>query len=126
MFPILYKVLVRPILEYGNAVWGPFFVTDQIAIEKAQRRATKLVTSIRNLPYNEHLSILKLAYLYYRRRRGDVILVYQIFHGLIDINPSIFFALLQSVLATRGHNYKIFKPHSQCLTRSNFSSLVTV
>ena len=32
MFPILYKVLVRPILEYGNAVCGPFFVTDQIAI----------------------------------------------------------------------------------------------
>ena len=57
MFPILYKVLVRPILEYRNAVWGPFFVTDQIAIEKVQRRATKLVTSIRNLPYNERLSI---------------------------------------------------------------------
>ena len=63
MFPILYKVLVRPILEYGNAVWGPFFAT-QIAIEKVQRRATKLVMSIRNLPYNERLSILKLPSLY--------------------------------------------------------------
>ena len=70
MFPILYKVLVRPILEYGNVVWGPFFVTDQIAIEKVQRRATKLVTSIRELPYNERLSTLKLPSLYYRRRRG--------------------------------------------------------
>ena len=111
MFPILYKVLVRPILEYGNAVWGPFFVADQIAIEKVQRRATKLVTSIRNLPYNERLSILKLPSLYYRRRRGDMILVYQIFHGLIDINPSIFFASA-TISTTRGHNYKIFKPHS--------------
>ena len=46
MFPILYKVLVRPILEYGNAVWGPFFVTDQIAVEKVQRHATKLVSYI--------------------------------------------------------------------------------
>ena len=120
MFPILYNVLVRPILEYGNAVWGPFFVTDQIAI---QRRATKLVTSIRSLPYNERLSILKLPSLYYRRRRGDMILVYQIFHGLIDINPSIFFAPA-TISTTRGHNYKIFKPHSQCLiiTRSNFFS----
>ena len=121
MFPILFKVLVRPILEYGNAVWGPFFVTDQIAIEKVQRRATKLVTSIRELPYNERLSTLKLPSLYYRRRRGDMILVYQIFHGLIDINPSIFFAPA-TVSTTRGHNYKIFKPHSQCLTRSNFFS----
>ena len=122
MFPILYKVLVRPILEYGNAVWGPFLLLhDQIAIEKVQRRATKLVTSIRNLPYNERLSILKLPSLYYRRRRGDMILVYQIFHGLIDINPSIFFAPA-TISTTRGHNYKISKPHSQCLTRSNFFS----
>ena len=112
MFPILYKVLVRPILEYGNAVWGPFFVTDQIAIEKVQRRTTKLVTSIMNLSYNERLSILKLPSLYYRRRRGDMILVYQTFHGLIDINPSIFFAPA-TISTTRGHNYKIFKPHSQ-------------
>ena len=50
-----------------------------------------------------------------------MILVYQIFHGLIDINPSIFFAPA-TVSTTRGHNYKIFKPHSQCLTRSNFFS----
>ena len=104
-------------------LYNSFFVTDQIAIEKVQRRATKLVTSIRNLPYNERLSILKLPslYIYYRRRRGDMILVYQIFHGLIDFNPSIFFAPA-TISTTKGHNYKIFKPHSQCLTRLNFFS----
>ena len=51
MFPILYKALVRPLLEYT----GPFFVTDKIAIEKVQKRATKMVSTIKNLPYNEQL-----------------------------------------------------------------------
>ena len=34
--PILYKSLVRPHLEYGNIVWGPFFKVDIIAVEKVQ------------------------------------------------------------------------------------------
>ena len=29
MFPMLYKTLVRPILEYANATWEPFYITDQ-------------------------------------------------------------------------------------------------
>ena len=60
MLPILYKALVQPILEYANAIWGPFFVTDQIAIEKVQKCATKMISTIKNLPYNKRLIILKL------------------------------------------------------------------
>ena len=29
-----YTTMVRPILEYGNLIWGPHFKLDQIAIEK--------------------------------------------------------------------------------------------
>ena len=46
MFPMLYKALIRPILEYANAIWGPFFVTDQIAIEKVQKHATNMVSTL--------------------------------------------------------------------------------
>ena len=49
--PLLFKTLVRPQLEYGNIVWGPFNRSDQLLVERVQRRATKLVRDIHHLPY---------------------------------------------------------------------------
>jgi len=34
MLPQLYKSFIRPILEYGNIVWGPQFILDQQSVEK--------------------------------------------------------------------------------------------
>ena len=45
-------------------------------LKKNQRRATKLVKSVTNLPYCDGLEILDLTTLYYRRLRADVIQVY--------------------------------------------------
>ena len=46
----IYFALVRPHLEYANSVWSPYKKGDVEAIEKIQKRATKLVISIRKLP----------------------------------------------------------------------------
>jgi len=40
---MLYKSLVRPHLEYANSVWSPYNRGDVEAIEKVQKRTTKLV-----------------------------------------------------------------------------------
>ena len=48
----LYKTMVRPHLEYGNAMWGPVYLGDIHKVEKIQRRATKMIYSIKNLPNN--------------------------------------------------------------------------
>ena len=116
MLPMLYKSLVHLVLEYANVVWGPFFLQDQVMIEKVQKRATWMVSSLRNLPYKERLRTLNLPSLYYCRKRGDMILVYQILHGLIDVNLLTFFP----TDVTHGHNFKIFKSHTSCCTRSHF------
>ena len=53
--PLLFRTMVRPHLEYANAVWGPFNREDQKRIERVQRRATRLVASVRGRPYEERL-----------------------------------------------------------------------
>ena len=52
-FKTLFTTYVRPHLEYCIQVVGPYMVQDMQALEKVQRRATKLVQSIRHLPYEE-------------------------------------------------------------------------
>ena len=54
------------------------------AIEKIQKRATKLVISLKKFPYKERLLQLNLHTLKYRRLRGDMIEVYKIIHDMYD------------------------------------------
>ena len=80
----LYKDLVRAHLEYANQAWNPYLKKDKITIENVQRRATKLIPSIRKYSYSKRLQILKLPTLEYRRKRGRMIEVFKILNGLYD------------------------------------------
>ena len=71
--PLLYMTLVRPHLEYANTIWGPHYKEDQKMVENVQRRATKMISSIKNLPYEARLRYLNLPSLQHRRKRGDMI-----------------------------------------------------
>ena len=53
---LLYKSLVRSHLEHDLGTT----LKDQKALEKAQRRGTKLITSIKYLPYEHRLQGLNL------------------------------------------------------------------
>ena len=114
----LYKSMVCPILEYGNIIWGPHYLMDQRKIEAIQRRATKLVTSLHGDDYCTRLTKLRSPSLNYRRQRGDIIFLYQIFNSMVDIDVNNLFTRSSEV--TRGHKLKIYKCRSSCLTRSNF------
>jgi len=69
----LYKTYIRPVLEYGNIIWGPLFNSDQQQVEKVQRR---LMHDLRDYAYNNRLEELNLPSLNYWRRRGDMIMIY--------------------------------------------------
>ena len=49
----LYKSLVRPHLEYGNIIWYPLLKRQSKAVEKVQRRATKLLKECKNMTYDQ-------------------------------------------------------------------------
>ena len=43
IFSVLYRSLVRPLLENASPVWSPYLVKDKLAIESIQRRASRIV-----------------------------------------------------------------------------------
>ena len=43
-FKWLFKLIVRPHLEYANAIWNPVMKKDITSIENVQRHATKMVS----------------------------------------------------------------------------------
>ena len=121
--PKLFKAMVRPHLEYGNVVRGPHFKLDQQAIERVEKRATKLIRNIKDLPYSERLKDLNLPSLSYRRRRGDMLQTYKIISGKVNIDKNIFFQF--STTATRGHRYNIYKQRATKLPKiQSFSNRI--
>ena len=72
-FRLLYTAFVRPHLDYAASVWSPLLVKDMAKIERVQRRVTKLVPFLKNLPYEQRLEALQLTSLRRRRLRGDLI-----------------------------------------------------
>ena len=114
VFMNLYPVLVRPLLEYCVQVWSPYKQKYINIIERVQRRATKLVPSLRNLPYEDRLERLGLTTLVERRFRGDMIETYRILSGKEKIDPSRYFSMANE----RGdpelaRGLKLYKPRGR-------------
>ena len=84
----LYKALVRNHLDYAISIWSTYKQKYKDAIENVQRRATKQLPGMKNIPYEERLQRLKLPTLAYRRTRGDMIEVYKLLHGKYDSDVS--------------------------------------
>jgi len=60
LFVFLYRIYVWPHLEYCVPIWSPSFAKDIDALEKVQKRATKMVRGLGNLPYEQRLESLDL------------------------------------------------------------------
>ena len=108
----LYKTHIRPILEYNTVIWTPHLITDIRKAESIQRRFTRRLCQKTNTRYNnyEHrLEILNLDTLEIRRVKFDLIIMYKIYHNIIDINYTDLF--LDDIASTnynlRGHKNKI-------------------
>ena len=119
-------IMVRPHLEYryGNVICSPRYQRDKLEIEKIQRRATKLIPKLREVPYKDRLVALRLPPLHYHSRRGDMIQVYKILKGIDRIDPGRFFMVSDQAI-TRGHSLKLLKQRcGSSLRQSVFSQRV--
>jgi hypothetical protein len=103
----LFKMYVRPLLEYNTVVWSPQNLNYIDKCERVQKYFTKRLLGLWNVCYLDRLDKLKLESLEVRRIKFDLICVYKILHGLLNVHCNEFFVL--SNLATRGHSFKLSK-----------------
>ena len=116
----LYKSLVRPHLEYGVQFWSPYLQGDIEKMERVQRRATKLIPSLKTKSYEDRLKKLNLFSLKKRRMRGQLIECFKILKGFDRIDTSDLFQF--SYLPTRNNGMKLrTKKPSLDITKNFFS-----
>ena len=82
----LYKIYIRPHIEFAISAWSPFLKRDIDVIEKVQRRVTRVPKALHGVEYQERLERMGLTTLETRRTRGDLIQLFKIVRGADLIN----------------------------------------
>jgi len=130
---VMWRHLLNQLAIFGDIAFcrkkrpekmGHSLLLDIKLIEGVQRQATKLVTGMKELSYNDRLKQLGLQQLKGRRMRSDLIETFKIVNRKYDINPELFFQLDEG--HRRGHDHKLFKKRFRLNVRKySFSNRVT-
>ncbi len=107
---LLYKSIIRPVLEYGSPAWNPWHKKDVNSLESVQRRCTRLAP-------NTNLSLETLEH---RRQMADLCETYKMRNGLYKNDYSQFFTT--PGLNLRGHPYKLAKKYTRTDIAKHFFS----
>ena len=100
-------------------VWSPYTAKEIAKVESVQRSFTKRVPGLNYLTYAQRLCVLGIESLELRRLRNDVVFVYKMLFGLVDMNFDEYFTL-RADCATRGHEYKMSVNYSRLNIRKHF------
>lgn len=117
----MFKAYVRPKLEYGSEIWNPIYVTHIDSLERVQRSFTKKIPGLENFPYEERLRILCTLSLESRRKMFDLILVYKLLNGLINVDYRELFTIAEG-RRTRGHSLRLERLQVNTNIRAHFFS----
>ena len=107
----LFKSLVRPHLDYCSQAWRPHLQKDKDVLERVQRRASRMIEECKGMGYEERLRVLKLTTLETRRRRADLVELFKIMNGLVNVDERVYVERSRVIgtIKTRGHTGKLFK-----------------
>ena len=110
-FVNLYKIYVRPHLEFCTSAWSPWTESDLNTLEQVQKRAIRMISGLHSESYEEKLKELDLLSLKERRERADMIQTFKILQGFSDVNPSTWFSRIQiSRTNVRSNFYSVRVP----------------
>ena len=116
MFSQLCKSLVRPILEYAAPVWSPYLIKDIVALEKVQRRASRLALRQKRgeMSYEHRCSLLKWQALEKRRKFLSLVQCDKIVVGVYHLSFPDFFEFANRTHTRANHYYKIYLRRAVC------------
>ena len=103
----LYRTLVRPHLEYSVQFWSSHCQKDEEALERVQKRFTRMLPGMEGISYEERLEKLGLFSLERRRLRGDMMEVYKIMRGMDRVDSQKLFPLGWKSQLLGGHRFKV-------------------
>lgn len=117
-FLLIFKTLIRPILDFHMQAFPPSTKFQCGLFERVQRRATKLVRGLHSLNYSSRLLTLNLHSLAYRRFRGDLLFLKKIF--LLPNHPCKHLLNTSDLLHLRRHSECL--KHQWARTKARTSS----
>ncbi len=116
----LYNSLVLPHLKYCIQFWSQSFIKDINRLERIQARATKLISEIRHMSYENRLQALEMLILKARHIRLDLIQTYKILHGVDNVDYEKYFTLNKYSTRNNGHKLEV-KMHTTNTFSNSFN-----
>ena len=98
-FVRLYKLYVRPHLEFAVAAWSPWTAADKECLERVQKRAISMVSGLGEMSYEDRLKELGLTTLETRRAEMDLVETYKIMSGISNVDPDTWFVKYSATAA---------------------------
>ena len=121
---------MRHVLEYAAPVWSPYLVKDVKALERVQRRASRIALKQKRgeMPYNERCKLLKWDTLEKRRKFLSLVECYKIVY---ELNGGITFSEVleyrHSKRTRSNHQYTLYPklPKINCYKYSLFVRIIS-
>jgi len=107
-------------VKYCVSVWSPHYTKDKEWFERVQHRFTRIINEARNKDCLDRLKKLTLWTPKNKWNKADLVELFKMYKGYINIHFECLFTLDCNSKGTRGHSDKLSKPRCQKDVRKYF------
>ena len=93
-FVSLYKMYVRPHLEFAVPIWNPWLRKDVEVLERVQKKFVKNINGLTSTTYEDRLKEIGMLDLSTRRLYLDLVEAYKLIHNITRVNRAEIFELV--------------------------------